>query len=215
MKITKQTALKYESSTGLITNAEETIVAFDTNLPDYLKIIMGRETMPMHVIVVVLQLWGEDDKTLEDIDNYLLDEGEITQDEREIIIEGLYTFRDAATHNKHCNQGEYYGRCKYGEQATCPMVEKFNSRLKAEKNLRNAIEGIRKHIIGHMITPTGVELAIGDGESIRVTNNLGLQSTSWGSSLVTLHRFPNGMNMNEIMKDPLMYRNWYVKNIGD
>lgn len=32
-------------------------------------------------------------------------------------------FDSAAVHRHHCNQGEYEGACKYGEDDTCPVLK--------------------------------------------------------------------------------------------
>ena len=221
MKVTDQTTLKYESQTGLVTNADESITVFDTTLPTWLQILTGRETIPMAVIIQVLLIWGDPDLTFEDLDEYLLNEAEITQDEREIIVEGLYNFKEIVTHKKHCNQGDYIDVCKYGENDTCPMLPENDTcptlaERRAESGLQNAINDIRDHIIGYVETPKGLELLLPDNKTMTITKSLGYKVTHWGESCnIKIHRFPNGMNMNQIMSDPLVFSDWYNKNIGE
>ena len=62
---------------------------FETKLPQDLVEITGREEIDKAVVNRVVAMIN-DGKSLGDIDEYLLNEGRCTQDEREIITESLY-----------------------------------------------------------------------------------------------------------------------------
>lgn len=64
---------------------------FSTKLskPSLINIIK-RNYMITEVIHNVIKIYNE--SGLEDLDDYLLDEGKATQEEREIIIESLFTY---------------------------------------------------------------------------------------------------------------------------
>lgn len=61
---------------------------FSTKLPDELVGLIGRTTIPNEVIDNVVTIFNSEG--FEAVDDYLLDEGAVTQDEREIIVEALY-----------------------------------------------------------------------------------------------------------------------------
>lgn len=70
----------------------QSIDIFSTELSKHLAELIGRTHMPDEVIDKVVELYNTTD--IEVVDEYLLDEGKITQDEREIIIEGLFLFQN-------------------------------------------------------------------------------------------------------------------------
>lgn len=46
----------------------------------------------------------------------------------EAYAAGMYAARgsnSSGVHMNHCNQGEYLGSCKYGEDSTCPAMQNF------------------------------------------------------------------------------------------
>jgi len=68
-------------------------VVFKTELDEDLWKTLGRQYSDMDedVVINVVTMWNEG-KTLAEIDDYLLDEGRCSQEEREIIVEGIYKF---------------------------------------------------------------------------------------------------------------------------
>ncbi len=67
-------------------------VIFSTLLPQDLIEGTGRNKIPDEVVEKVVVMNNSNDINMYDIDDYLLDEGLITQDEREIIMESLFLF---------------------------------------------------------------------------------------------------------------------------
>jgi hypothetical protein len=65
-------------------------VVFSTLIPQDLIEAIGRNKIPDEVVEKVVEMNNSNDMFA--IDNYLLDEGLITQDEREIIMESLFQF---------------------------------------------------------------------------------------------------------------------------
>lgn len=66
---------------------------FSTELPKSISNlidIVKRNHMQTEVIHNVIKIYNE--SGLEDLDDYLLDEGKVTQEEREIIIESLFLY---------------------------------------------------------------------------------------------------------------------------
>lgn len=72
---------------------------FSTKLPSDLAVLLGRNKMVDEVIDNVVNLFNKSNDLIE-IDEYLLNEGLISQDEREIVIESLYLF---AEESKNCH----------------------------------------------------------------------------------------------------------------
>jgi len=67
-------------------------VIFSTKLDDELSEETGRINMDSTVVEIVVSTWNVNHDLME-VDDYLLDEGKCSQDEREIIIESLaYSF---------------------------------------------------------------------------------------------------------------------------
>jgi hypothetical protein len=73
-------------------------VIFSTKIDKDLSQCVNRKTMVSEVVDNVVNIWNKH-KSVEDclfsngtVDNYLLDEGNCTQDEREIIVEALYDY---------------------------------------------------------------------------------------------------------------------------
>lgn len=62
---------------------------FDDIIPQDLRDELGRDMIDPEVDRNLLVMYG-DGKSLAEIDDYLLNEGRITQDERELVIEALY-----------------------------------------------------------------------------------------------------------------------------
>lgn len=77
----------FDSVRDAETQSEE---IFSTILPSDLAELIGRTNMPNEVIDNVVINFNS--SGLGAVDDYLLYEGEITQDEREIIVEALYSF---------------------------------------------------------------------------------------------------------------------------
>lgn len=65
---------------------------FSTILPVELSELLGRNKIPDEVIDNVVVIYNTED--IDRLDKYLLDEGLISQEEREIIIEALYDFEN-------------------------------------------------------------------------------------------------------------------------
>ena len=65
---------------------------FSTILSNDLKRFLKRDTIPYDVIDKVVIIYNSGG--LAPLDDYLLYEGEITQDEREIIIESLWAYEN-------------------------------------------------------------------------------------------------------------------------
>lgn len=68
---------------------------FTTKLPQDLSTLLGRDTISEKVVDKIVSIYNE--SGLEAVDEYLLWEGEISQDEREIIVEALWLFENPQT----------------------------------------------------------------------------------------------------------------------
>lgn len=76
---------------SIVDKKTQSIQIFSTKLDEELSNLIGnRKYMSAEVIENVVDIFNE--SNLEELDEYLLYEGRITQDEREIIIESLYNF---------------------------------------------------------------------------------------------------------------------------
>lgn len=76
---------------SIVDKKTQSIQIFSTKLDKELSNLIGnRKYMSAEVIENVVDIFNE--SNLEELDEYLLYEGRITQDEREIIIESLYNF---------------------------------------------------------------------------------------------------------------------------
>ena len=76
---------------SIVDKKTQSIQIFSTKLDEELSNLIGnRKYMSAEVIENVVDIFNK--SNLEELDEYLLDEGRITQDEREIIIESLYNF---------------------------------------------------------------------------------------------------------------------------
>ena len=73
-------------------------IVFSTKIPDSIKEYFNRTTMVNSVVDNVVNIWnktGQAEGVLwsdGELDEYLLDEGECTQEEREVIVEALYDY---------------------------------------------------------------------------------------------------------------------------
>jgi len=76
--------LKYDKEVARVVTLDNKLTAFDTS-----KFNTGDLECDDEVVENVVNMFNEG-KTLEDIDDYLLDECKCTQDAREVIVEGLY-----------------------------------------------------------------------------------------------------------------------------
>tara|TARA_B100000767_G_C19552037_1_gene445360 strand:+ start:205 stop:477 length:273 start_codon:yes stop_codon:yes gene_type:complete len=89
----KQIVFMYEYNS--VRDAEtQSVEIFSTRLPKDLMVLVCRTQMPSEVIDEVVLKYNTGG--LEVVGDYLLDEGQISQDEREIIVESLFEF----TYNK-------------------------------------------------------------------------------------------------------------------
>jgi hypothetical protein len=78
----------FDSVRDAETQSEE---IFSTKLPKNLSDLIGERThIPNEVVDNVVNIYNENG--LEDVGNYLLNEGKISQNEREIIVESLWLF---------------------------------------------------------------------------------------------------------------------------
>ena len=68
----------------------QSIEIFSTIFPKDLSELISRTEIPVDVVDAVVIIYNE--KGLSEVDTYLLTEEEITQDEREIIIESLFNW---------------------------------------------------------------------------------------------------------------------------
>lgn len=76
---------------SIVDKKTQSIQIFSTKLDEELSNLIGnRKYMSAEVIENVVDIFNK--SNLEELDEYLLYEGRITQDEREIIIESLYNF---------------------------------------------------------------------------------------------------------------------------
>ncbi len=80
-----------------VRNSDTQEVVFSTVLPDYItKWEIGRTVMDEKVVDNIVRIWNKTGKSSGnlwsdgDLDEYLLNEGDCTQEEREIIVESLY-----------------------------------------------------------------------------------------------------------------------------
>jgi hypothetical protein len=98
MKGTTLVKIIYMDGYDEIRNADTHDVVFSTKLPDYITKYIDRTTMDDAVIDNVVNIWNKLTDTDNmvgqgsNLDNYLLNEGKCTQEEREIIIESLYDY---------------------------------------------------------------------------------------------------------------------------
>ena len=93
----KEFKIVYMDGYDEVRNLDTQEVVFSTKLDKELSGFINRETMSDEVIDNVVNIWNKTGKAEDnlwsngDVDNYLLDEGKCTQDEREIIVESLYS----------------------------------------------------------------------------------------------------------------------------
>ena len=79
-----------------VRDADTHEVVFSTRLPDDLPELVSRWTMKESVIENIVNIWNKTGKATDNLwsggslDDYLLDEGDCTTDEMEIIVESLY-----------------------------------------------------------------------------------------------------------------------------
>ena len=79
-----------------VRNLETQDVVFSTKLPEYVTKYIDRTTMDESVVDNVVNIWNRTGNAVGnlwsdgELDEYLLDEGKCTQEEREIITESLY-----------------------------------------------------------------------------------------------------------------------------
>ena len=75
----------------VVDNLTQTKTIFSTKLPSDLSELLGRDKMNENVIDNIVIMFNNNND-LSEIDDYLLDEPLVTQDEREIIVENLWSF---------------------------------------------------------------------------------------------------------------------------
>ena len=94
----KKLVLVYMDGYDEVRDLETQEVVFSTKLPECLVEYVDRITINREVVDNVVNIWnktGEAELNLGsggDLDEYLLNEGECTQDEREIVVEGIFDY---------------------------------------------------------------------------------------------------------------------------
>ena len=84
-----------------VRDSETHDVVFSTKLPKYITKYIDRTTMDESVVDKVVSIWNSTGKAIGNLwsdgklDEYLLDEGKCTQEEREIITESLYQYANS------------------------------------------------------------------------------------------------------------------------
>ncbi|AGO49553.1 hypothetical protein Phi4:1_gp140 [Cellulophaga phage phi4:1] len=89
--VKKEKAIVFMDGYDEVRLAKDHSVIFSTKIPETIAEYFDRETIVHSVIDEVVSIWNETED-LSKVDNYLLDEGECTQEEREVITEMLYKF---------------------------------------------------------------------------------------------------------------------------
>lgn len=98
MKTTKKITLVYMDGYDEVRDLESQEVVFSTKIDSELSEFVNRTKMDESVIDNVVNIWNKT-KSIEkalfsggELDEYLLNEGKCTQDEREEIVESLYEY---------------------------------------------------------------------------------------------------------------------------
>ena len=87
----KKFKIIYMDDYNEVRNLDTHDVIFSTKIPEIIKEYFERTAIVSSVIDNVVNIWNSDG-SIESVDAYLLDEGECTQEEREVIIEELYVY---------------------------------------------------------------------------------------------------------------------------
>jgi len=94
----KEFKIVYMDGYDEVRDLETEGVVFSTKLPEYITKYIDRTTMDESVVDNVVNIWNSTGKAIGNLwsdgklDEYLLDEGKCTQEEREIITESLYKY---------------------------------------------------------------------------------------------------------------------------
>lgn len=86
----KNLKLVYMDGYDEVRDQETQEVVFSTLLNKELAKHIGRHAMVESVVDNVVNIWNSGN--IEDLDEYLLYEGDCTQDEREVIVESIYAY---------------------------------------------------------------------------------------------------------------------------
>lgn len=87
----KNIQIVYMDGYDEVRNLETGEVIFSTKIPQRIEKYVDRTIIDPNVIDEVVHIWNKSNN-LELVDEYLLDEGLCTQEERELIIESLYKY---------------------------------------------------------------------------------------------------------------------------
>jgi hypothetical protein len=94
----KEFKIVYMDGYDEVRDLETQDVVFSTKLPEYITKYIDRTTMDESVVDNVVNIWNSTGNAVGNLwsdgklDEYLLDEGKCTQEEREIITESLYKY---------------------------------------------------------------------------------------------------------------------------
>jgi hypothetical protein len=94
----KEFKIVYMDGYDEVRDLETQDVVFSTKLPEYITKYIDRTTMDESVVDNVVNIWNITGNAVGNLwsdgklDEYLLDEGKCTQEEREIITESLYKY---------------------------------------------------------------------------------------------------------------------------
>jgi hypothetical protein len=94
----KEFKIVYMDGYDEVRDLETQDVVFSTKLPEYITKYIDRTTMDESVVDNVVNIWNSTGNAVGNLwsdgklDEYLLDEGKCTQEEREIITGSLYKY---------------------------------------------------------------------------------------------------------------------------
>ena len=94
----KKFKIVYMDGYDEVRDLETGSLIFSTKLPEHLGKHIDRTTMDEIVVDNVVNIWNETGNAMDNLwsggklDDYLLNEGNCTQEERETIVESLYDF---------------------------------------------------------------------------------------------------------------------------
>jgi hypothetical protein len=97
----KEFKLVYMDGYDEVRDIDTQEVVFSTKLPDDIAAELGRPTMDETVLDNVVNIWNTTGGAIGNLwsdgklDEYLLDEGKCSQEEREIIVESLYEYAES------------------------------------------------------------------------------------------------------------------------
>ncbi len=106
----KEFRIVYMDGYDEVRDLETQEVIFSTKLDDDLIQYLGRTTIVDSVIDNVVNIWNSTGKSIGNLwsdgrlDEYLLYEGNCTQDEKEVIVESLYKYANSPYWRKVCRE---------------------------------------------------------------------------------------------------------------